>query len=75
MLYTIFVYNVYVEVTEHDNQLDTRIKQFVDMTCYSDWVVLSLFHTNLTTVNFQNLLEDLAFQVDMEDLKKRTKTL
>ena len=30
-------------------------------TRYSDWIVLALFHSNLTTVNFQNFLEDLRY--------------
>ena len=42
--------------------MDNRIKQFVDETSYSDWIVLSFFHTNLTTVNFKNFLEDLVYQ-------------
>jgi len=48
-------------VNEHDNDVDKLIKNMVDHTDYSDWVVLSFFHNNLTTVNFQNFMEDLAF--------------
>jgi len=29
---------------------------------YPDWIVLSLIHTNLTAINFNNFLQDLAFQ-------------
>ena len=48
-------------MTENENDNDTLVKNMVDKTSYSDWIVLSFFHTNLTTVNFQNFLEDLAF--------------
>ena len=29
---------------------------------YPDWIVLSLIHTNLTAINFNNFFQDLAFQ-------------
>ena len=51
----------FLSVTENENDNDTLVKNMVDKTSYSDWIVLSFFHTNLTTVNFQNFLEDLAF--------------
>ena len=52
---------IILAVTENENDNDTLVKNMVDKTSYSDWIVLSFFHTNLTTVNFQNFLEDLAF--------------
>ena len=57
-------------MTEHENHLDIRIKKFVDDTDYSDWVVLSLFHTNLTGVDFQNFLIDLVY---LNPSKKKNK--
>ena len=51
----------FLSVTENENDNDTLVKNMVDKTSYSDWIVLSFFRTNLTTVNFQNFLEDLAF--------------
>ena len=58
-------------MTEHDNDMDTKIKTLVDKTSYSDWIVLSFFHTNLTTVNFQNFLEDLAFHYQERERKEK----
>ena len=49
--------------------MDKSIKDLVDKTSYSDWIVLSFFYTNLTTVNFQNFLEDLAFNYQENDRK------
>ena len=54
--------SIQITVTEHENHMDNRIKKFVDETSYSDWIVLSFFHTNLTTVNFKNFLEDLVYE-------------
>ena len=51
--------------------MDTKIKTLVDKTSYSDWIVLSFFHTNLTTVNFQNFLEDLAFHYQERERKEK----
>ena len=56
-------------MTENENDNDTLVKNMVDKTSYSDWIVLSFFHTNLTTVNFQNFLEDLAFNYQDKDKK------
>ena len=56
-------------MTENENDNDTLVKNMVDKTSYSDWIVLSFFHTNLTTVNFQNFLEDLAFNYQEKDKK------
>ena len=58
-------------MTEHDNDMDTKIKTLVDKTSYSDWIVLSFVHTNLTTVNFQNFLEDLAFNYQERERKEK----
>ena len=59
----------FLSVTENENDNDTLVKNMVDKTSYSDWIVLSFFHTNLTTVNFQNFLEDLAFNYQDKDKK------
>ena len=56
-------------MTENENDNDTLVKNMVDKTSCSDWIVLSFFHTNLTTVNFQNFLEDLAFSYQEKDKK------
>jgi len=56
-----FVTTALWTVMEHDNDMDTCIKNMLENSSYSDWVLLSFFYTNLTTVNFQNFLEDLAF--------------
>ena len=39
-----------------------EVDKVVQQLSYTDWIVLSLIHTNLTTVHFQNFLEDLAYQ-------------
>merc|ERR1712080_593786 len=47
--------------TEEATDVDSGVDRFVAGSGYSDWIMLSLFHTNLTAVNFQNFLQDLAF--------------
>ena len=44
------------------SDLSVEVDKVVKELSYSDWIILSLIHTNLTTVNFQNFLEDLAYQ-------------
>jgi len=44
------------------SDLSMEVDKVVEQLSYPDWIVLSLIHTNLTTVNFQNFLEDLAYQ-------------
>ena len=54
--------NLSVLVVNETEQLkEDRIKSFVNTsTCYSDWIILSFLHSNLTTVNFENFIDDLA---------------
>ena len=51
-------------VAENGNQMDKRIKTFINGTSFPDWLVMSFIHTNLTSVDFQNFLEDLVYQFD-----------
>ena len=44
------------------SDLSLEVEKVVEQLSYPDWIILSLIHTNLTTVNFQNFLEDLAYQ-------------
>ena len=44
------------------SDLSMEVDKVVQQLSYTDWIVLSLIHTNLTTVHFQNFLEDLAYQ-------------
>ena len=44
------------------SDLSLEVEKVVEQLSYPDWIVLSLIHSNLTTVNFQNFLEDLAYQ-------------
>ena len=39
-----------------------EVDEVVRDLSYPDWIVLSLIHTNLTAINFNNFLQDLAFQ-------------
>ena len=51
-------------VTDLDDNMDKRIREFLnnrEKSSYSDWIVLASFHSNLTTVNFQNFLQDLLY--------------
>ena len=51
-------------MTDQDDDMDKRIREFLNnrkKTSYSDWIVLASFHSNLTTVNFQNFLQDLLY--------------
>ena len=53
-----------IAVTDQDDDMDKRIREFLNnrkKTSYSDWIVLASFHSNLTTVNFQNFLQDLLY--------------
>ena len=70
-IYIIATIITILSVTEHDNDMELLIKNIVDKTSYSDWILLSFFHSNLTTVNFQNFLEDLAFNYKERDLKQK----
>jgi len=54
--------------TEEATNVDSVVEKIVAGSGYSDWILLSLFHTNLTAVNFQNFLQDLAF-----NYKEKTK--
>ena len=55
---------IYILVAENGNQMDKRIKTFINGTSFPDWLVMSFIHTNLTSVDFQNFLEDLVYQFD-----------
>ena len=47
---------------ETNNVIENRMRRFiVKNTRYSDWIVMSFIHRNLTTVNFQNFIDDLAY--------------
>ena len=51
-------------MTDQDDNMDKRIREFLNdikKSSYSDWIVLASFHSNLTTVNFQNFLQDLLY--------------
>jgi len=48
--------------TPRKSDLSLEVEKVVEQLSYPDWIILSLIHTNLTTVNFQNFLEDLAYQ-------------
>jgi len=48
--------------TPQKSDLSMEVDKVVEELSYPDWIILSLIHTNLTTVNFQNFLEDLAYQ-------------
>ena len=51
----------FVSVSESGLVMETKLGKILDKINFSDWMVLSFFHSNLNTVNFQNFLEDLVF--------------
>ena len=60
-------------IEETERSAENKLKHFVNnKTCYSDWIILTFLHSNLTTVNFQNFLDDLAFYWTSDDNKGRT---
>ena len=59
-------------VDETNNFTENRMRRFiVENTCYSDWIVMSFIHCNLTTVNFQNFIDDLAFNWKSTNSEKK----
>ena len=57
-------------IDETEQSAENRLKHFVDQkTRYSDWIILTFFHSNLTSVNFQNFLDDLAFYWTSDEKK------
>ena len=59
-LLIMFTFTVVVDETQHFTEL--TVKQFIEKNVsYSDWIVMASFHSNLTVVNFQNFLDDLAY--------------
>ena len=58
-------------VAENGNQMDKRIKAFINGTSFPDWLVMSFIHSNLTSVDFQNFLEDLVYQFDCSSRKDK----
>ena len=62
-------------VDETDRTTENRMKRFIiKNTSFSDWTVLSFIHSNLTTVNFQNFIDDLVYNwKGVEGEKKKEK--
>ena len=56
------IHTVYNSQAARKSDLSLEVEKVVEQLSYPDWIILSLIHTNLTTVNFQNFLEDLAYQ-------------
>ena len=57
---------------EKENLTERRITRLImEQTDYSDWIVLSLFHSNLGTVNFQNFIDDLAYYLKLNSKKAK----
>ena len=49
--------------TSADKESNDKVEQLMkDKNRFSDWFVLSLIHSNLSSVTFQNFKEDLAFR-------------
>jgi len=48
--------------TPQKSDLSREVDKIVEEIGFPDWVVLSLIHSNLTTVHFQDFLKDLAYQ-------------
>merc|ERR1712012_287523 len=48
--------------TPQKSDLSMEVDKIVEEIGFPDWVVLSLIHSNLTTVHFQDFLKDLAYQ-------------
>ena len=68
-MYYLFPLSLYVRLciytillAARKSDLSLEVEKVVEQLSYPDWIILSLIHTNLTTVNFQNFLEDLAYQ-------------
>ena len=70
---TLFLQLIALVIDETEQSSEKRLTRFVDnKTCYSDWIILTFFHSNLTTVNFQNFIDDLAFYWKSDEYKGRS---
>ena len=57
-----FTFTTIIVVDETQHFTELKVKQFIDKNIsYSDWIVMASFHSNLTVVNFQNFIDDLAY--------------
>ena len=63
-LFPLLVFTLLLKIfpAAQKSDLSMEVDKVVEELSYPDWIVLSLIHSNLTTVNFQNFLEDLAYQ-------------
>ena len=58
---TFFIYLLIV-VDETQMSTELTVKQFIEKNIsYADWIVMASFHSNLTVLNFQNFIDDLAY--------------
>ena len=55
-------YEVFLLPAAQKSDLSMEVDKIVEEIGFPDWVVLSLIHSNLTTVHFQDFLKDLAYQ-------------
>ena len=52
----------FLVVDETQKFTELTVREFIEKNIsYSDWIVMAFFHCNLTVVNFQNFIDDLAF--------------
>ena len=58
-------------VSSTDEEMNRRVRGFLDScTSFSDWIVMSFYHANLTAVDFNNFLQDVVYNYDCRNNKK-----